>query len=198
MSDDGTLKDDHDLAKCFKLLDEASIKHGRAYHAIDKFKETMIEAGFVNVVESRFLWPTNAWPKDKKHKELGIWNNENMSIALESLTMAAFTRAHGWTRDEDFVGVPPRRAVSNTSAGHHRIDGTICRHLSRLRGKDGWAGGLARPSVGHLQGTRPRRPQSPCLLRPGNLWRPPPGNAGTPRGNTVECPRLPPDRNKIP
>ncbi|KAK7398131.1 hypothetical protein QQX98_012495 [Neonectria punicea] len=100
MSDDETLRDEHELAKCFKLLDEASIKHGRAYQAIDGFKGIVAEAGFVDVVESRFKWPTNAWPKDKKHKEIGLWNNENMSIALESLTMAAFTRAHGWSREE--------------------------------------------------------------------------------------------------
>jgi hypothetical protein len=31
----------------------------------------MIAAGFENVVEVVWKWPTNRWPKDRKMKELG-------------------------------------------------------------------------------------------------------------------------------
>lgn len=72
----------------------------------------------MDVVESQFKWPTNAWPKDKKHKEIGLWNNENMSIALESLTMAAFTRAHGWTREEVTLFLAGVRKDMNNSRIH--------------------------------------------------------------------------------
>ncbi|KAF4993762.1 hypothetical protein FGRMN_6236 [Fusarium graminum] len=60
----------------------------------------MEDAGFTDIVDTRFKWPTNPWPKDKKHKELGTWNNCNNSGAIESLTMASFSRAHEWSRDE--------------------------------------------------------------------------------------------------
>jgi hypothetical protein len=31
----------------------------------------MIDAGFVNVVETKYIWPSNRWPKDKNLKEIG-------------------------------------------------------------------------------------------------------------------------------
>jgi hypothetical protein len=33
----------------------------------------MIAAGFTNVVETKYFWPLNKWPKDKKLKELGMY-----------------------------------------------------------------------------------------------------------------------------
>lgn len=32
------------------------------------------DAGFINVVETRYKWPQNSWPKDPKFKEIGILN----------------------------------------------------------------------------------------------------------------------------
>ncbi|KAI8400728.1 hypothetical protein FOFC_19576 [Fusarium oxysporum] len=94
-ADDGTLGDDSAIMKWSNLLNEASVKLQQAYKKIDEFKDMMAEAGFTEIVDMRFKWPTNHWPKDKKYKELGVWNNENIAIALESLTIAPFTRAHG-------------------------------------------------------------------------------------------------------
>lgn len=99
-SDDRTLTENHPLSKWCKLLDEAFIKLGCRSEHFEKIKEIMAEVGFTDIVDTRFKWPTNRWPKDKKYKELGAWNNENTVVALESLTLASFTRAHGWTRDE--------------------------------------------------------------------------------------------------
>ncbi|KAI5464953.1 S-adenosyl-L-methionine-dependent methyltransferase [Mariannaea sp. PMI_226] len=98
--DDGTLTKDHTLFKWCELLDEAAIKLGRSFERTNRFKDIMAEIGFVDVVETRFKWPTNRWPKDKKYKELGTWNNVNASLALEALTMAPFTRSLGWSREE--------------------------------------------------------------------------------------------------
>ncbi|KAG7403854.1 putative methyltransferase tdiE [Fusarium oxysporum f. sp. rapae] len=99
-SDDGTLTEDNALLKWNKLLNEAAIKLGRPFEKTDAFKNIMAEVGFTNIVTTRFKWPTNRWAKDKKYKELGAWNNENTSVALESLTIAPFTRAHGWSSEE--------------------------------------------------------------------------------------------------
>ncbi|KAJ4129193.1 hypothetical protein NW768_007728 [Fusarium equiseti] len=100
LSDDGTLNDSHALTKWFKLLSEAFIKLGSTAIEFDRIKAIMEEAGFVDVVDTRFKWPTNAWPRDKKYKELGHWNNANAMDAIESLTLAPFTKAHGWSREE--------------------------------------------------------------------------------------------------
>lgn len=99
-ADDGTLTENNAIFKWSKLLNEASIKLEHPYEEIDTFKDMMAKAGFTDIVDARFKWPTNHWPKDKKYKELGVWNNENIKIALESLTMAPFTRAHGWSSDK--------------------------------------------------------------------------------------------------
>jgi hypothetical protein len=99
-SDDGTLTEDNALLKWNKLLNEAAIKLGRPFEQTDAFRDIMAEVGFTSIVTTRFKWPTNRWAKDKKYKELGAWNNENTSSALEALTMAPFTRAHGWSSDE--------------------------------------------------------------------------------------------------
>tara|TARA_R110002060_G_scaffold61789_5_gene71231 strand:+ start:1063 stop:1296 length:234 start_codon:yes stop_codon:yes gene_type:complete len=44
---------------------------GREIHTAHTYKERMIAAGFENVTEVIYKWPTNRWPKDKRMKELG-------------------------------------------------------------------------------------------------------------------------------
>ncbi|KAM0345007.1 hypothetical protein ACHAPU_006890 [Fusarium lateritium] len=99
-SDDGTLTEETTMYKWCRLLDEAAGKFNRCFERTTRFKDLLKEVGFVDVVETRYKWPTNHWPKDNKYKELGRWNNANASSALEALTMAPFTRGHGWSREE--------------------------------------------------------------------------------------------------
>lgn len=99
-SDDGTLKETNALWKWSMMLQSAAAKLGRAFEDTDTFKDTMTEIGFVDVVETQLKWPTNRWPEDEKDKEIGAWSNGNANIAVESLTMAPFTRAYGWTGEE--------------------------------------------------------------------------------------------------
>ncbi|QKD52025.2 S-adenosyl-L-methionine-dependent methyltransferase [Fusarium oxysporum Fo47] len=116
LSDDGTLTPDHALSKWCNLLGEAFTKLGSTSIEFDKIKAIMQEVGFVDVVDKRFKWPTNPWPRDKKYKELGTWNHYNSSNALESLTMASFSRAHGWSRDEVIMFlVDVRKDLNNPS-----------------------------------------------------------------------------------
>ncbi|KAM5385175.1 hypothetical protein ACJZ2D_001136 [Fusarium nematophilum] len=99
-SDDGTLTQDHALARWCTLLGEAAAKLGRSFHPTDQFAKIMAEVGFTDIVETKYKWPINRWPKDKKYKELGAWNNENASQVLESATLAPFTRGLGWSAEE--------------------------------------------------------------------------------------------------
>lgn len=98
-SDDATLKPEHALFQCLDRLHEASIFFGREYQDIAKFKGMMEAAGFVDVVERKYKWPTYTWPRDKKHKELGFWCYENFGGGLEGFCMAPFTRALGWSKE---------------------------------------------------------------------------------------------------
>jgi hypothetical protein len=63
--------------------------------AAKKYKQYMLDAGFLDVVEVPLIWPQNTWPKDKHLKELGRWNLANLLDGLEGYSMAVMTRAHG-------------------------------------------------------------------------------------------------------
>lgn len=95
-----TVTEDTALFKWCKLLEEASTKLGRPFVKFDEMREHMEKAGFTDIVDGRFKWPSNPWPKERKYKELGAWKNENTGAALEALTLAPFTRGLGWTFDE--------------------------------------------------------------------------------------------------
>ena len=59
----------------------------------------MEAAGFENVVGVVYKWPTNRCPRDKKHKELGMWSLANMDQALEPATVVPLARALGYTHE---------------------------------------------------------------------------------------------------
>jgi len=52
---------------------EALDKVGRSATCAQRYKEQMTAVGFTNVVETKYIWPSNRWPKDKKLKELGLF-----------------------------------------------------------------------------------------------------------------------------
>ncbi|EXL64234.1 hypothetical protein FOPG_19496 [Fusarium oxysporum f. sp. conglutinans race 2 54008] len=99
-SDDGTLTEAHALSKWCKLLREAAVKLGRPYIPTKDLKGIIGKVGFTSIVETRFKWPSNCWPKDKKYKDLGAWNNENTNLVLESISLAPLTRGLDWTIEE--------------------------------------------------------------------------------------------------
>ncbi|KXH33417.1 methyltransferase domain-containing protein [Colletotrichum nymphaeae SA-01] len=103
LSDDGTLKPEHSISRTVGLLQEASEVFGRAYQDVKQLKSMLIEAGFTDVTMQHFKWPTNPWPKEARHKELGAWNNENLAQGWEAICMAPLTRALEWTREEVIV-----------------------------------------------------------------------------------------------
>ncbi|KAI5455697.1 S-adenosyl-L-methionine-dependent methyltransferase [Mariannaea sp. PMI_226] len=109
-SDDGTLTEDHSLSKWANFLHEASKKLGRPYIEPGKLKDILAETGFID--------PSNRWPKDKKHKELGLWNNENFERVLEAVSLAPFTRALGWTSEEVAVFLANTRKELNDPKIH--------------------------------------------------------------------------------
>ncbi|KAH7118582.1 TAM domain methyltransferase [Dactylonectria estremocensis] len=99
-SDDGTLNEDQAIMKWINLLIEASTNLGRPLTEAKHHKERLIKAGFENVEQKVFKWPTNPWPRDKKHKEVGLWTLANIGGGLEGLSLALMTRGLGWTQEE--------------------------------------------------------------------------------------------------
>ncbi|KAF5241800.1 hypothetical protein FANTH_9016 [Fusarium anthophilum] len=69
--DDGTLKKDSYIEQWSSFMIEATNKFGRTAESAKFYKQQMIDAGFVNVTEVVYKWPTNRWPADPSYKELG-------------------------------------------------------------------------------------------------------------------------------
>ncbi|ROT42181.1 S-adenosyl-L-methionine-dependent methyltransferase [Sodiomyces alkalinus F11] len=100
LSDDGTLTKDHALHQSMTLLGEAAAKLGRPFRDLNTLKSLLEHAGFEDVREHRYKWPSNTWPRDPHYKELGAWNYENIVSGLQGFLMAALTRGLGWSATE--------------------------------------------------------------------------------------------------
>jgi len=75
-------------------------KFGKTLQIKEKMKNFIEEAGFVDVVEKKFIWPIGGWADDKAMKDLGRWNLHHWEEGLEGWTMALLTRVMGWTYDQ--------------------------------------------------------------------------------------------------
>ena len=115
-SDDGTLEPKHALYRWAQLLSEACQKLGRPYQDVTTYKDLMTDIGYINLSENKVKWPVSTWPKEKKFKILGAWSYQNISGGIEGFSMAPFTRALGWTKEEvDMFLVEVRQDMKNKS-----------------------------------------------------------------------------------
>jgi hypothetical protein len=81
-------------------MHEAAAKINFPLDVISHVPEMMEAAGFTEVRAKQLKWPINTWPKDKHHKEIGTFALENFLWGCESMSLALFTRALGWSADE--------------------------------------------------------------------------------------------------
>jgi hypothetical protein len=99
-TDDNTIPEDSPAKKWGDLMLEAADKFGAPLDSCKRYKQQLEEAGFVDIVEQVYRWPSYVWPKDPKFKEMGMWTFENLGNGASGLSMALFTRALGWTAEE--------------------------------------------------------------------------------------------------
>lgn len=99
-SDDGTLSDDSAMQKGGRLLRQACETIGRPFQSIPGLLTMMEEIGFVDIVSTKYKWPTNPWPRDEKHKLIGEWSFANNIEGIEAWYMAPLTRVLGWKKEE--------------------------------------------------------------------------------------------------
>ncbi|KAF0635454.1 hypothetical protein FPSE5266_01987 [Fusarium pseudograminearum] len=99
-SDDGTLLKGSPIDQWCELMTEAANNFGRSAVSAKLYKQQMIDAGFINVTEVVYKWPSNRWPADPYYKELGFWCNHNIAGELSGLSMALFTKGLGWSVEE--------------------------------------------------------------------------------------------------
>ncbi|CZR60663.1 uncharacterized protein PAC_10559, partial [Phialocephala subalpina] len=108
--DDSSLPPDSALSKWHTLMHEGGSLAGFPLDAISKVPQMMKDAAFEATVAIPLKWPINPWPKDKHHKEIGLWALENFSWGCESMSLALFTRALGWSVEEVMVLMAQVRA----------------------------------------------------------------------------------------
>jgi len=87
------------------ILEVGESRTGMTFRTVERMRDMMLDAGFVDVVERTFVWPIGPWPSDPKLKDLGRWGERNWADGLEGWVMALYTRMLGWTYAEvqDFV-----------------------------------------------------------------------------------------------
>jgi ubiquinone/menaquinone biosynthesis C-methylase UbiE len=74
-----------------ELLRDALAKMGMHLRIAHTFKDMVIEAGFIDVVETKFEVPWGTWPKDRKAKTIGFWHLGKSSTSSRISIMALLT-----------------------------------------------------------------------------------------------------------
>lgn len=106
-----------DLQRLMRLLFEGAAKMGMDYNKASKYKNYLADAGFEDIHEIHFAWPSNGrWPKGEHYKNLGRWNLQNMLDGIGGISMGVLTRVHGWTKEQvDALIVGVKRDLADRS-----------------------------------------------------------------------------------
>jgi hypothetical protein len=81
-SDDDTLTKDSASFRWSELLLDIFTKNNTPMDSALKYKEQLEEAGFVDIHIVKRKWPTNHWPKDPKHKQIGQYSISTVSPSV--------------------------------------------------------------------------------------------------------------------
>lgn len=96
-SDDGLVGPDHFLTEWGETVIEMGEKFGKSFTIWEESEERMRKAGFVDVTVMKYQWPLNGWPKSKKLKELGRWNQLRLHEGIEGFMLRLLTQVGGWS-----------------------------------------------------------------------------------------------------
>lgn len=100
VSDDGSLAENSALASYSKLICEASAKYHRPVPYHHEYFAWFEKAGFVDVKQVLLKSPTNPWPKDKKLKEVGMYQLLAHIEGLEGVSLGLLCRVYEWKPEE--------------------------------------------------------------------------------------------------
>jgi len=102
------------LYKWMQAIDEGAAKLGRPWNNVPHYKRWFEELGFENVVEKKYFFPCNPWPKGKFYKEMSVYAQTDLLNGLEGLSLKVLC-ANGWTAAEVKAYLPAVRAdIKNT------------------------------------------------------------------------------------
>ncbi|KAL3424766.1 methyltransferase domain-containing protein [Phlyctema vagabunda] len=124
-TDDDTFPENSMLRKWGELMLTGFAATGRPLDSALHSRELLEAAGFVNVVQADYKWPLNQWPKHERSKELGLWAFESLYWGIEGLSLAVFTRALRWTKEETMAFlVEVKKEIKDTKI-HCYIPGRV-------------------------------------------------------------------------
>ena len=99
-SHDGSLTAGHALRRWLTLAYGAEEKTGRSLRPGKFIEQWMRDAGFIHVHVIRTPLPLGSWPKNKRLKEIGLFNWTQLWEGLQGLSLRLFIDVLGW-RQED-------------------------------------------------------------------------------------------------
>ncbi|CAG8927155.1 unnamed protein product [Penicillium salamii] len=102
-SDDDSIALAPTLCEFLGHLDQASARFNRPMNIARYHRQHLIEAGFENVHDDTFKVPSSTWPSDPLNKEIGKYNLCSLLLAVESYSLALFTRVLGWSNERTQV-----------------------------------------------------------------------------------------------
>ncbi|KAF2469170.1 S-adenosyl-L-methionine-dependent methyltransferase [Lindgomyces ingoldianus] len=101
------------------ILNLGEEKTGMTFRTIESMRGFMEQAGFVDIVEKKFVWPIGPWPSDPHLKDMGRWGERNWADGLEGWVLALYTRVLGWTYTEVQQFVSEFKAVIKDRKNHY-------------------------------------------------------------------------------
>ncbi|KAI9740853.1 MAG: hypothetical protein M1818_004458 [Claussenomyces sp. TS43310] len=116
--DDGSLDEERycHMLKWLALLDEGLQRFGVHLNGCCQHEQRMINAGFINVEQRIFKVPIGQWPKNRTLKLIGLYLRTVLIEGLQGISLGAFTRGLGWTREEvELMLVDVRKALLDSS-----------------------------------------------------------------------------------
>ena len=104
-----------DLYKWNQIVVAGAAKAGRPWTNAQHYKQWMEEIGFEDVVEKKFFWPTNGWPKGAYFKQVAAYWQADLLRGLEGISLKVM-KVVGWSAEEIHAFLPAvQRDVKDTS-----------------------------------------------------------------------------------
>ena len=117
-SDDGSVAPDSIFDRWGKTSLAAGVAFGKSLNRVDEDRHDIKDAGFEGVVEHRYKVPIGPWAKDRRLKEMGMYNQLQWEQGLEGWCMFLLTNYLGWTREQVLVYVAEMRSMLRDKRVH--------------------------------------------------------------------------------
>ncbi|KAG0154688.1 hypothetical protein PDIDSM_256 [Penicillium digitatum] len=102
-SDDDSIRLAPALCEFLERLTQASEAFHRPMNIAEGHRQRLVEAGFEDVRDEVYKVPSSVWARDPVQKEIGRYNQCSLLMAVESYSLALFTRVLGWSNSETQV-----------------------------------------------------------------------------------------------